>query len=332
MAGAATQLIALAKAAGFELVGLARAAPIDPRVLGEWLEQGFHADLDWMAERTAERLDVSVLLPDAKTVIALACNYWHTDDAGPIARYARGRDYHATMRDKLRALRRTLRAAFPGVKDYGSVDANPVMEKVWAARAGLGYVGKHGCFITPEFGSWVVLSVMVIDLEVDAYADGPVDERCGRCRLCVTSCPTGAIVEDRVVDARACLSYQTIENDGAVPAPLRSAMPNLVFGCDICQDVCPLNATPVRAMARFAPRDIAAASVLELASMTAAQWETWGRGTALMRAGYDGVRRNAAYALGAMKSGEARVVLQRLETDSSERVREAAKWALTQLP
>ena len=116
------------------------------------------------------------------------------------------------------------------MKDYGSVDANPVMEKVWAARAGLGYVGKHACFITPEFGSWVVLAVMVIDADVDEVAIGPTEERCGRCDLCVTSCPTGAIVADRVVDARACLSYQTIENEAVVPEPLRAAMPNLIFG------------------------------------------------------------------------------------------------------
>jgi len=325
------RLRALALDAGFDLVGFARAEPIDPRVLGDWLEQGFHADLDWMEARAAERLDVSRLLPGARTVIALACNYWHTDDVGPIARYARGRDYHATLRDKLRVLRRTVREAFPGVHDYGSVDANPVMEKVWAARAGLGYVGKHACFITPGYGSWVVLAVMVLDVEVDAYADGPTLERCGRCTLCLTSCPTGAIVADRVVDARACLSYQTIENDQTVPEPLRAAMPNLIFGCDVCQDVCPLNATPLRAQARFLPREVAKASVLELAAMTKAQYDAWAPGMALVRAGYDGLRRNAAYALGAMKSNEARPVLERLRADADARVREAAEWALSQL-
>lgn len=325
------RLRALAIGAGFDLVGFARATPIDARVLGDWLEQGFHADLDWMSERVAERLDVSKLVPGARTVIALACNYWHGDDPGPIARYARGRDYHATLRDKLRVLRRGVREAFPGVNDYGSVDANPVMEKVWAARAGLGYVGKHACLITPEYGSWVVLAVMVLDAEVDAYADELVEERCGRCTLCMTACPTGAIVEDRVVDARACLSYQTIENDGVVPEALRRAMPNLSFGCDICQDVCPLNATSLRAQARFLPREVAKATVLELAGMSRAQYDAWAPGTALVRAGYDGLRRNAAYALGAMKAGAAREVLQRLSGDDDARVAEAARWALGEL-
>lgn len=325
------RLRALAVNAGFDLVGFARAEPIDAHVLGDWLAQGFHADLDWMAERLGERLDVATLLPGAKTVIALACNYWQSDDPGPIARYARGRDYHATLRDRLRVLRRGLREQFSGVADYGSVDANPVMEKVHAARAGLGFVGKNACFITPEFGSWVVLATMIIDAEVDEYAAGPTDDVCGRCSLCLTSCPTGAIVSERVVDARACLSYQTIENDRLVPEPLRRAMPNLVFGCDVCQDVCPLNATPIRAQARFQPRAVAQASVLELAAMTRDQWDTWAPGMALVRAGFDGLRRNAAYALGAMKAVEARPVLERLTSDVDDRVREAATWALTQL-
>ncbi|MDX2012692.1 MAG: tRNA epoxyqueuosine(34) reductase QueG, partial [Myxococcaceae bacterium] len=295
----------MARAAGFDLVGLARAEPIPPGVLGDWLAQGHHADLDWMAERVAERLDVTRLLPGARTVVSLACNYWHGDEPGPIARYARGRDYHATMRDRLRTLRRSLREAFPGVADYGAVDANPVMEKVWAVRAGLGTVGKNACLITKEFGSWVVLATMILDAEADAYDDAASGDVCGRCTLCLTSCPTGALVADRVVDAGLCLSYQTIENEQPVPEALRSAMPNLVFGCDVCQDVCPLNATPVRAGSRFEPRAVAQATVAQLAEMTLAQFEAWARGMALMRAGYDGLRRNAAYALGAMRAAEA---------------------------
>ncbi|MBS1153225.1 MAG: iron-sulfur cluster binding protein, partial [Myxococcaceae bacterium] len=229
-----------AKAAGFELVGFARAEPIPPQALTQWLEAGFDADLDWMGERLADRLDVSRLVPNAKTVVALACNYWRTDDPSPIARYARGRDYHYTLKDRLRALRRTLRAEAPTVKDYGSVDATAVMEKVWAARAGLGYVGRNGCLITDRFGSWVLLAALVLDAEVDAYAKGPQADRCGRCNLCITACPTSAIVADQTIDARLCLSYQTIENEAAIPEPLRPAMGEIVFGCDVCQEVCPL--------------------------------------------------------------------------------------------
>lgn len=328
----ASELAALAKHAGFELVGFAKAEPIPKEVLLDWIAEGHHADLDWMAERVDERLDVTKLLPGARTVIALVCNYWHSDDPSPIARYARGRDYHATMRDRMRALRRSVREKFPQVKDYGSVDANPVMEKVWAVRAGLGTVTKNGCFTTHEFGSWVVLSAMILDAEVDSYAKPLDEDPCGRCRICMDACPTGAIVADRVVDAGLCLSYQTIENAESVPETLRPAFATTVFGCDICLEVCPLNMTPVKAGPRFEPRSLAKQTVRSLAAMTRAEFDAWVPGSPLARAGYDGIRRNAAYALGATKDAGARPILERLATDPAERVREAAQWALTCLP
>ncbi len=321
----------LALAAGFDDVGFARAEPIAAEHLTAWLEAGHHADLDWMQHKLAERLDISRLLPGAQTVIALVSNYWRTDERGPIARYARGRDYHATGRDRIRALRRAIANEWPGLQDYASVDAGPVMEKVWAARAGLGYVGKNGCFITPRFGSWVVLSTMTLNAEVDAYAAGPTADRCGRCTLCITSCPTGAIVSDRVVDATACLSYQTIENTNPVPPRLREEMPNLVFGCDICQDVCPLNTTPVLAPERFAPRAVASVSVRELAQMSREQYDAWAPGTPLARAGFDGLRRNAAYALGAVRDAGAEAIVASLVNDSDPNVAEAARWALERI-
>lgn len=327
----AARLTQLAREAGFERVGFAHAEPIPPQHLGRWLEAGYAADLDWMKARVAERLDVAQLLPGARTVMAAACNYHRSDEASPVARYARGRDYHATLRDRLRAFRRGLRAEFPGVNDYGSVDAAPVMEKVWAARAGLGYVGKNGCLITPGFGSWVVLAVVILDAEVDAYADGPPPDRCGKCDLCIRACPTSAIVAPATIDARRCLSYQTIENVGAVPEPLRDALSGIVFGCDICQEVCPLNDAPVTAADRFAPRPVAGLSVRALAALTREQFERYVPGTPLARAGFDGLRRNAAYALGAARDAEARPVLETLSKDADASVREAAAWALSRV-
>jgi epoxyqueuosine reductase len=244
----------------------------------------------------------------------------------------RGRDYHATMRDRLRGLRRALRAEFPGVNDYGAVDANPVMEKVWAVRGGVGTVTKNGCLTTREFGSWVVLATMILDVEVDAYATALDEDPCGRCRICLDACPTSAFVAERVVDARACLSYQTIENDGVVPEALRPALQGFLFGCDVCQDVCPLNVTPVRAGARFEPRLVASQSVRALAAMTKPEFDAWVPGSALARAGFDGLRRNAAYALGAVRDVGSRSVLEALTRDPSERVRDAALWALERLP
>lgn len=325
------RLSALAREAGFDLVGFARAEPIPKSVLTDWLAAGFAADMDWLGARLEDRLDVRRLLPDARTVVALACNHWRTDEPSLIARYARGRDYHATLRDRLRTLRRTFRQTWPGAQDYGSVDATPVMEKVWAARAGLGYVGRHGLLITPEHGSWVLLAAFIIDREVDAYAGGPTADRCAGCKLCVNACPTDAIVADQTVDAGKCLSYQTIENVGVVPEPFRLAMAETVFGCDICQVVCPHNAAPLPGGERFAPRPVAGLDARALAAMTAEQYAQWIPGTALARAQYDGLRRNAIYALGAQQDLGARALLQRLASDGSAAVREAAQWALGRL-
>jgi len=332
----AERVRALALEAGFDLCGFARPEPIPPAVLVDWLAAGMGADMDWLAERAADRLDPRRLLPDARTVVALACNYW-TDSAGvessPIARYARGRDYHATMRDRLRAFRRLLRDRWPGLRTYGSVDHGPFMEKVWAARAGLGVIARNGCLLTSRYGSWVVLAVLVIELQVDAYADGPDADRCGSCRLCVDACPTGALDGAGRVDSRACLSYQTIENEGPVPPEHREAMAPHVFGCDVCQDVCPLNVAPLQAVGpRFLPRPVAGLDARGLAAMTRERYAELVPGTALARAGYDGLRRNAAYALGAARDAAARPVLEKLAQDPNAVVSDAARWALARLP
>jgi epoxyqueuosine reductase len=321
----------LAKQAGFDLCGFAVPSPIEPRVLLEWLEAGFDADMDWMRDRIDKRLDVKALLPEARTVIALACNYWRDDAEGPIARYARGRDYHATLKDRVRTLRRLLLEEAPGIETYASVDTGPVMEKVWAVRAGLGYVGKNGCLITESFGSWVLLSVLIIDAEVDGYAVAPMPDRCGRCRQCIDACPTDAILPNAQVDAGRCLSYWTIENEGAIPTPIAETMEDIVFGCDICQTVCPLNNFPVVAQERFAPREVGRLTTLELAALSKEDYQRLIPGTPLARAKYDGLRRNAAYALGAAQDSSACELLERLATDESERVREAAQWALKKL-
>lgn len=327
----APEVEALAREAGFDLVGFAPARALPRGPLLKWLDAGHHADLGWMAEHVEERLDVTRLFPPARTVVALACNYWQPgpDDA-PIARYARGRDYHATLRDRLRGLRRRLRARWPTLTDYGSVDANPVMEKVWATLAGLGAIGKNGCLITREFGSWVVLAVLIIDADVEAPPAEPM-RVCGACRRCLDACPTQALPGDGVVDSRRCLSYQTIENEQPVPAPLRPAMAEVVFGCDACQTVCPHNGRGRPGSSRFEPRDIASLTARALAGLSPAEWTSLAPGTALMRAGYDGVRRNAAYALGAARDLEARELLTTLTADPAEAVREAARWALTKL-
>jgi epoxyqueuosine reductase len=330
----AAQLHQLARDCGYDLCGFARADPIPAEVLTTWLEAGYDADMDWMGRRAAERLDPSKLLPGAATVVSFACSYLRpeSEETGPIARYARGRDYHATMKDRLRAFRRGLAAIAPAVQTYGSVDHGPMMEKVWAARAGVGYVGRNGCLITESHGSYVVLAALILDAPVDRYADGPSLDRCGSCNLCVSACPTDAIDAHGYVDARRCLAYQTIENETEIPTPLRPGLVDLVFGCDVCQEVCPLNREVAYGGERFAPRAVASLSVRELAALSREQYQQLIAGTPLGRATYDGLRRNAAYALGAAADSTARELLQRLAEDPSERVALAAKWALGQLP
>jgi epoxyqueuosine reductase len=326
---------AAALASRFALVGLARADALDPGPLAAWLAAGHAADMDWMGRRLDERLDPRRVLPGAKTVIALAIGY-HRGGAvasprSPVARYARGRDYHYAHRDGMKALRRRLFGLAPGVETYACVDTGVAMEKVWAARAGLGWIGKNGCLINPRWGSWLTLSVMFVDREVDAY-DAPHDDRCGDCTSCLRACPTQAFPSPGVVDARRCLAYQTIENHGDVPERLRRAFRGRVFGCDVCQDVCPFNrgALP-EGDARFAPRPVASLTPAELAGLPRADFDRLSAGTALARAQYDGLRRNALYAMGATRDREARPVAEKLLSDPSPAVREAAAWTLARL-
>lgn len=328
LSGAAVKAAALET--GFDLCGLARAEPLDPGPLLRWLEAGYGADMAWMTRRAADRLDPLRVLAGARTVVAVACAYArpHAEASGsPVARYARGRDYHATMRDRLRALRRRLVAMAPGVDAYACVDTGAVMEKVWAERAGLGWIGKNGCLIHRRLGSWLVLAAIIVDRAVDAY-DAPHPELCGECRFCLDACPTGAFPQPGVVDSRRCISYHSIENRGVVPVELRDGFRGRAFGCDVCQDVCPWNRAGAAAGERFAARPVAQRSLVELAALTREAFERLTRGTAVARARYDGLRRNALYALGAARDRAGLAIARRLLDDPSEVVRDAARWAV----
>jgi epoxyqueuosine reductase len=320
------------RAAGFALVGLARAEALDPRPLTEWLAAGYAADMEFMARRTDERLDPRRVLPGARTVIALAIGHHRAADArAPVARYARGRDYHYAHRDRMKALRKRLLTLAPDVETYACVDTGVAMEKVWAARAGLGWIGKNGCLINPRWGSWLTLSVMFMDRDVDAY-DEPLPDSCGDCTRCLAACPTKAFPAPGIVDARRCLSYQTIENHGVVPEDLRPALRGRVFGCDVCQDVCPFNRGDLpEGDARLAPRPLAALAPAALAALPPAALDRLAAGMALARAGADGLRRNALYAIGAARDRGARAVVDALAADESAVVRDAAAWARRRL-
>jgi epoxyqueuosine reductase len=321
-----------ALASRFTLVGFARPEPVDPAPLRAWLDSGQAADMDWMHRRVPERLDPALVLPGVRTVLALGIPYRRpSSERSRIASYARGRDYHYAHRDRMRELRRRLLALDGELETYACVDTGVVMEKVWAERAGLGWIGKNGLLINPGLGSWLTLSVMYLDRAVDAY-DAPHADLCGDCARCLRACPTGAFPSPGVVDARLCLSYQSIENKGVVPEPLRRGFVGRVFGCDVCQDVCPFNRGDIPVGdRRFEPRALSALSAAEMATLTETEFRTLSAGMAVARATFDGLRRNALFSIGAQRDSSARSIVEGLCDDPSEMVSEAAKWALGRL-
>lgn len=322
---------AAARDCGFALVGLARAERLDPRPLLDWLAQGHAAGLLAMRRRIDERVDPGAVVPGARTVLVLGIPY-PAGSPAPIARYARGRDYHYAHRDRMRKLRTRLRELAPGLRTYACVDSGAAMEKAWAERAGLGFIGKNGVVINQEHGSWLTLSLMVLDRAVDAY-DAPHARLCGECRRCLDACPTGAFPRPGVVDARRCLAYHTVENHGEIPTEVRVGFGNRVFGCDVCQEVCPFNhREPPAGDPRQAARSIAELGAADLAALTHEQYVVLSQGTPLRRIHYDGLRRNACLALGATGDPADRTLLRKLARDPSPQVAEAARWALHRPP
>jgi epoxyqueuosine reductase len=323
-----------AHACGFALCGLARAEALDPAPLRRWLEAGQAADMTWMGERLDERLDPRNVLPGARTVAALAIPYARPpEERSAVARYARGRDYHYAHRDRMKTLRKRLLRLDPTIETYACVDTGVAMEKAWAARAGVGFIGKNGCLITARHGSWVTLSVMFLDRAVDRY-DEPAShgQGCGTCTRCLTACPTDAFPAPGVVDARRCLSYQSIENHGLIPLGLRPRLRGHLFGCDVCQEVCPWNRGDLPpGDPRFAARPLGLMPPEVVAALSEDRYRELAAGMALARAQYDGIRRNAVFALGRADAGRQRPLLERLAADPSPLVSEAARWVLADL-
>jgi len=233
--------------AGFDKVGIAPAEGVESsQQLAVWLQRGYHGTMAWMENFPSERADPRVLFPGAKSVICLALNYYSPvrtpDDheIGKISRYAWGDDYHDIVRGKLHELLHAIKSAAPSINGKCCVDTSPMMDKYWAAKAGIGWQGKHTNVITRELGSWVFLGEIILDTDLDY--DQPIEDFCGSCNKCIDACPTAAIVEPYVLDSRKCISYLTIEYRGeSLPYEMRSKFENWIYGCDICQDVCPWN-------------------------------------------------------------------------------------------
>ncbi len=334
-----TELVkSAARRAGFHACGIARAATLDPAPLDRMLARGYEADMAWLRTQRAQRLDPALLLPGVTSVIAVALAYHPagedppaTAGAGEVARYARGRDYHAVMKSRLKTLVEELGRADPGARTLPTCDVAPTMEKVWAERAGIGWIGKNGCLITPAHGSWVVLGTVLVDRELDP--DAPHPERCGSCEACLPACPTHAIPEPGVVDARRCISFWTIERRGEIPADVAGTMGRWVFGCDACQTACPWNVAAKPACdPELLPRPGREALALDdLLALSEDDYRARFYGTSLARARYDGLVRNALLAAGA--SGDRRyldAVRARLGSPLPA-VRAAAEWAAARL-
>jgi len=328
---------AAARAAGFHACGVAEARPLDPAPLDRVLAAGAEADMVWLRTQRAERLDPARLLPGVRSVVAVALAYGAAggeppaDDEAEVARYARGRDYHAVMKRKLRALVAALSERDPGARCFPSSDVAPVMEKVWAERAGIGWVGKNGCLITERWGSWVLLATVLLDRALEP--DAPHPERCGSCAACLPACPTGAITEPGFVDARRCISFWTIERRGEIPAEMAGRLGRWVFGCDDCQTVCPWNRRPEPACdpELVARPGQAALGIAGLLALGEEEYRARFNGTSLARARHDGLVRNGLLAAG--RSGDARyapAVRERLESPYPG-VRAAARWALERI-
>jgi epoxyqueuosine reductase len=299
---------------GFVAAGIAAAEELDieGRRLREWLDRGYHATMGWMASRFAERVDPGRVLPGAKSVVALAVNYYtpysHSENpaAGKISRYAWGDDYHRIVLKQLDELAGWMEREFPGYDSRTYTDTGPIMEKAWTQRAGVGWIGKHANVITTGFGSWVFLGVVLTTMEL--RPDDVAVDRCGTCTLCLEACPTQAIVEPYVVDSHLCLSYLTIEHRGEITGDVTNRFDRWVFGCDVCQDVCPWNKKFARPTTEegFAPREGHQAPPLAVwAEMSAGEFESRFRGSPIRRARVEGLRRNARLAgFAAEESGE----------------------------
>jgi len=336
---------------GFDDVRFAKLEAINGTGLRNWLAAGMHADVQWM-ERTAEkRLDPQLVLPGAKSVVLLGVNYWsgmvepQERTGRPIwARYSLYSDYHDTLKPALIKAGQAIETVYGlGGADYRYyVDTGPVVERGWAARAGLGFVGKNGMLISRRFGNWLFLAAILTTVEMEpdpplkmsAIGDGEeVGLLCGKCSRCMDSCPTQAIPRPGVVDARRCISYQTIENKGVIPRELRAKIGAHIYGCDVCLEVCPWNrfAQESRRVLLVARDEIAQLPLRELLELTPERFASAFRGTAIKRVKLAGLLRNACIVAANTGAVDCFDLIVRLTGHGSALVRTHAVWAVFML-
>ncbi len=327
---------------GFDLVGI---APVEPMpeldFYKEWIEAGYAGKMAYLARNADKKQDITRVVPEARTVIVCAKIY-HTEQPlstecadskrGWISRYSWGDDYHDILQNQLFDLTDFIKQETPG--EFVSrlyVDTGPVVDRVYAKYAGIGWFGKNTCIINQQKGSWFFLGEIITNLELET--DAPAPDRCGSCRRCIDACPTDAILEPYVLDSRLCISYLTIELRDDMPVELREGIGNHVFGCDICQDVCPWNrkADAVQEAA-FQPREgLINPDLQELADLSLEEFRQKFQGSPVKRAKYRGFLRNVAVAMGNSGASSFIPTLERLALSEDTLVAEHARWALDKI-
>jgi epoxyqueuosine reductase len=326
---------------GFSLVGISPVKPLPhENSFAQWLRKGLGGELGYLKRTEELRRDPTKLVPWAVSVVSVGMNYYAplprpetpNGTKGWISRYAWGDDYHDLMQERLKSLLGRIGEIHSGpIEGRAFVDSGPVLERGISASGGIGWIGKNTQLISPQRGSWFFLGELFLSIEL--LYDRPIRDRCGKCDLCLKACPTGAFVGPYILDARRCISYLTIELKGAIPRHLRHLMGNHVFGCDICQEVCPYN---VKASATdeqaFFPRDgLYAPDLIPLLSLSEEEFRRRFKGSPILRAKRRGFLRNVAVALGNLKSREAVPALAGALHDEDPLVRRHVAWALGQI-
>lgn len=284
---------------GFDACGICKAEPIDNESRKEyelWLANGFHADMDYLGRNVEKRFDPRLLVEGSKSIICVALNYYPENkqplDHPQFSYYAYGKDYHEVVKNKLYKLLSYIKSLVPHAEGRAFVDTAPVLERYWAEKAGLGFVGKNSLLIIPQKGSYFFLGELIINLELDY--DSPINISCGNCSRCIENCPTKAICNGKIIDSDKCISYQTIENKGEIGNTIIPSLNNWVYGCDICQQVCPFNrfAKPAKT-AEFKPsKAFLDLSFSKLDELTEDEYLEIFKGSAVKRAKYTGLKRN----------------------------------------
>ena len=303
MKGIAQQIKRRALEIGFDKIGIVRAEPLreEGERLKEWLAKNYHAEMRWMEREPEKRGDPQMIFPGAQSIVVVALNYFtphehqNSSDLGKVSRYAWGDDYHDVLKEKLRELFAFIQTIDEKIEGKICVDTAPVMDKAWAVRAGLGWFGKHSNVITKEFGSWIFIGEILLNVELE-YDTEIIEDHCGTCRKCLDACPTNAIVAPYIVDSKACLSYATIElRSPELPEAIKENMNGWLYGCDICQDVCPWNRfEKPTTEARFEPRpDNVSSDLKEILALSPDTYAAKFRRSAMKRTKLGGLQRNA---------------------------------------